>query len=65
MLVLGRKEGEAIVIGEDIVVVFLRDGKGGARIGIEAPGREISRAELLPPDVLAKLHRKAFSSRAV
>ena len=37
MLVLTRKHGEAIMIGDDIVVVFLGHSGNQARIGIGAP----------------------------
>lgn len=38
MLVLTRKIGEKIVIGEDIIITILDGGRGdGVRIGIEAP----------------------------
>ncbi|MDP9882593.1 carbon storage regulator [Sinomonas atrocyanea] len=38
MLVLTRKPGEKIMIGEDIVITFLESRGGeGIRIGIEAP----------------------------
>lgn len=37
MLVLSRKVGERILIGEDIAVTVVRITGGGVRIGIEAP----------------------------
>ncbi len=37
MLVLTRKEGERIVIGDDIVVMVIGMKNGRYRIGIEAP----------------------------
>lgn len=37
MLVLSRKAGERIWIGEDISVTVVRISGGGVRIGIEAP----------------------------
>ena len=37
MLVLSRKVGERILIGEDIRVTIVRIGAGGVRVGIEAP----------------------------
>ncbi len=40
MLVLTRKIGESIVIGDDIVVKVIETGKNNVRIGIEAP-REV------------------------
>ena len=41
MLVLSRRIGEKIVIGNEIVVEVLSVGEGGVRLGIEAP-RETS-----------------------
>ena len=38
MLVLTRKVGERINIGEDIVVRVVEVNRGNVRIGIEAPG---------------------------
>jgi carbon storage regulator len=37
MLVLSRKVGERILIGDDIRVTVVRLGGGGVRLGIEAP----------------------------
>lgn len=37
MLVLSRKPGEKILIGDDIKVVVVRIGPNTVRIGIEAP----------------------------
>jgi len=37
MLVLTRKSGEGIVIGENIIVKVIEIKSGGIRIGIEAP----------------------------
>ncbi len=37
MLVLTRKPGEKIKIGDDIVISVLDVGKGNVRIGIDAP----------------------------
>jgi carbon storage regulator len=48
MLVLTRKYGEQIVIGEDIVLTVVEGSGGSVRIGIEAPrGVKITRAEVL------------------
>ncbi len=38
MLVLSRKVGEKILIGDDIVVTVVRVAPGVVRIGVEAPG---------------------------
>jgi carbon storage regulator len=37
MLVLSRKVGERVLIGDKIAVTIVRIGQGGVRIGIEAP----------------------------
>lgn len=37
MLVLSRKVGQRILIGDQIVVTIVRVGQGGVRVGIEAP----------------------------
>lgn len=37
MLVLTRRPGERILIGEDVAVVFVGMAGGQAKIGIEAP----------------------------
>ena len=47
MLVLTRKPGEGILIGDDITVKVIELKGGGARIGIEAPrNKKIYRQEL-------------------
>ncbi len=37
MLVVSRKVGERILIGEQICVTVIKVGSGGVRIGIQAP----------------------------
>jgi len=47
MLVLSRKAGEAIIIGDDIMVTFLGFHRGTAKIGVHAPDEvEIDREEI-------------------
>lgn len=47
MLVLSRKKGERIRIGDEVVVTVLGSRKGKVRLGLEAPeGVAIVRAEL-------------------
>jgi carbon storage regulator len=49
MLVLSRKEGEAIFIGENVKIVVVEIDRGKVRLGIEAPRDvPIYRQELLP-----------------
>jgi carbon storage regulator len=48
MLVLTRKVGERILIGDDIVITVLDSRGDGVRIGIDAPrGVKIQREEVL------------------
>jgi carbon storage regulator len=50
MLVLTRKLGERIFIGEDIIITVMDIDRGRIRIGIEAPrDKPIEREELLSP----------------
>lgn len=37
MLILSRKEGERIMIGDDIEIILIKSRFGAARIGIKAP----------------------------
>lgn len=47
MLVLSRKAGERILIGDQIAVTIVRIGPGNVRVGIEAPsGMAVMREEL-------------------
>jgi carbon storage regulator len=48
MLVLSRKPGETIFIGEDIKVTIVRIGPNAVRVGIDAPRHlNIAREELV------------------
>ena len=48
MLVLSRKVGQKILIGDKISITVVRVGQGGVRIGVEAPEEmEVVREELL------------------
>ncbi len=48
MLVLTRKEGEGIVIGDDIKITIVELKGGGVRIGIDAPrDMKVHRQEVL------------------
>lgn len=47
MLILSRRIGEQIQIGEDVCVTVVRIGQGGVRIGVDAPdGCSIARSEI-------------------
>jgi carbon storage regulator len=63
MLVLNRKIGERIVIGDDIVVTVVKVQGKQVRLGIEAPlSVSIRRQELLPQDMS---HADASHSRGL
>ncbi len=48
MLVLSRKVGERIVVGDNITITVVRMGNGSVRIGVEAPqDLPIMRQELM------------------
>lgn len=48
MLVLTRKPGERVLIGDDIVITIIENRGDGIRIGIDAPrGISIQRAEIV------------------
>ncbi len=50
MLVLSRRQGETIWIGDRIRVTVLKMDRNGVRLGIEAPGEmSILREELVRP----------------
>jgi carbon storage regulator len=50
MLVLSRKTGEKIKIGDDVMVTVLRVGPNNVRIGVDAPSHVgIMRYELTLP----------------
>lgn len=56
MLVLGRKPGEYVMIGEDIKVKVVKSDKGDLRLAIEAPAHvNIVRGEVYE----ANLNKKA------
>lgn len=51
MLVLSRKPGEKILIGEDVTLTIVRIGPNTVRVGIEAPtALRIVREELVDLD---------------
>lgn len=69
MLVLSRKEGERLVIDENIVVTVLHVAGGGVRLGIEAPRDvPVHREEILIRDAATterrthQVHRKSVAS---
>ena len=59
MLVLSRRAGDEILIGKDIVITYLGDKHGAARIGIEAPEDiPILRRELMERQLKKALEAK-------
>lgn len=50
MLVLSRKVGERILIGEDIAITVVRVAQGSVRLGVEAPENlNVVREEVVNP----------------
>lgn len=57
MLVLSRKTGEKIRIGENVTLTIVRIGPNNVRVGIEAPrDLNIVREELCAPDRMDQAH---------
>ena len=54
MLVLSRKLGEKIVIGDNIVITVVKIDRNQIRIGIEAPSEISVYREEIAPSVCAK-----------
>lgn len=64
MLVLSRKPGERIVIGDDVKITIVRIGPNTVRVGIEAPREmNIVREELCLQDE-ARAHLEATGRTA-
>ena len=64
MLILGRKAGDAILIGDGIRIVVLACDRKGVRLGIEAPSDvTILRAEIVS-DVAAENQRAGSAGAA-
>lgn len=65
MLVLSRRKGEALVIGEDVQLVVQKVSSGRVRLAIEAPSHvRIVRKEVLEADRAAERARKENEKRA-
>ena len=55
MLVLGRKPGESVVIGEDVIVKVVKSDQGDLRLAIDAPKDvKIIRGEIYEDEILNK-----------
>lgn len=63
MLVVSRKPGERILIGEKIAITVVKISGGGVRIGVEAPAElSVLREELA--EQLARAERAAIEAAA-
>jgi carbon storage regulator len=61
MLVLSRKVGEKLLIGDDIVVTIIDSRGDGVRIGIDAPrSMKVHRAEVI--EAVREANREATSA---
>ncbi|MBO3084916.1 carbon storage regulator CsrA [Cellulomonas fengjieae] len=64
MLVLSRRVGERLVIGDDIVVTIIEVRSDGVRIGIDAPRDvRVHRAEVLDALMAANVEAVAADDR--
>lgn len=62
MLILTRKSGERIVIGQEITVTVLRSSHGRVLIGIDAPEEVPIRREELGVSATLASRRNGFSA---
>ena len=66
MLVLSRRVGERLVIGEDIVITVIDVRSDGVRLGIDAPRDvRVNRAEILEAVTQANREAAAADDAAV
>ena len=63
MLVLSRKIGERILIGDQITVTVVRITGGGVRLGIEAPAEMAVIREELKKDLADEPHSPRANTR--
>lgn len=65
MLVLSRRHGEQILVGDNVVIKVLAVSNGRVRVGIEAPRDvQVRRGELLSKDNFVSPLRKEQHSQA-
>ena len=64
MLILGRKAGDAILIGDGIRIVVLACDRKGVRLGIEAPTDVTILREEIVTDVAAENQRAGSAGAA-
>lgn len=63
MLVLSRKPGERILVGNDIVITIVRIGPNTVRLGIDAPGHmNIVREEIISEEDAQRILNSATSA---
>ncbi len=62
MLILGRRAGQAIIVGGNIRIVLLASDRGGARIGIDAPPHVGIQREELVTQIAEENHRATAAS---
>ena len=66
MLVLSRRVGERLIIGDDVVITVLEVRSDGVRLGIEAPRAiSVNRAEVIEAVKEANLAATAAADSAV
>lgn len=58
MLVLSRKPGERLLIGDQVVVTVVKAGPGGVRLGVEAPATMPVVREELAEQIAAEQERR-------
>jgi carbon storage regulator len=66
MLVLSRRNGEQILVGDNVVIKVLAVRNGRVRVGIEAPREvQVRRGELLTKDVFVTPLRDQNSQTSI
>ncbi len=65
MLVVSRKVGERVLIGDQITVTVIKVGSGGVRIGIQAPKEMAVVREELAQQVREAEQRKIDERRTI
>ncbi len=65
MLVLTRRRGEAIVVGDDVKIVVLEVNGDQVRLGVEAPRTVTVHREEVYQEILAQNERAAMSKKIV
>ncbi len=63
MLVLSRRVGEKILIGDDITITIVRVAQGTVRVGVDAP-RDMAVIRQEVADSMKRLHENDASSES-